>query len=79
MSRFQLETLAAKYFNIPLKTFQHLVECGLLPGPSPHTGLFDIKALDAAFDRMANIEPSRGSGHSLDQWLRKQELSCDAS
>lgn len=79
MCRFQPESAAAAYFNIPPATFRHLVKCGLLPGPSPHTGLFDIKALDAAFDRMANIEPSSGSGDSLDHWLRKRELSCGAS
>jgi hypothetical protein len=55
MARFVCEAEAAKQLGIPRSTFLHWVETGILPKPIPDLGLYDMKALDKACDRISGL------------------------
>ena len=63
--RLQTELQIAATFGIELATFRHLVACGKLPKAIADLGLWDMKAVDAALDRMSGIG---GPSNALDQW-----------
>ena len=68
--RLQTEAQAALAIGIELATFRHLVACGRLPNPLPELGLYDMKAIDAALDRMSGIGCS---SNALDNWLETRD------
>jgi hypothetical protein len=77
-ARFVSESEAAEALGIPPSLFRDLVQTGRLPGPVPDIGLFDVKALDAACDRLSGLH---GSGappvNPLDQWLETRSMKRD--
>lgn len=65
MARLVSENAACEATGLPLATFRAWVQSGRLPKPIPDCGLFDIKAIDAALDRISGL----GSPASaLDAW-----------
>ena len=78
MKRLQPEAAAAARRNIPLATFRHLVSCRKLPGPIPDIGLYDMKAIDAALDRMSGISGNARrdeAAEARDDWHRRKRGS----
>jgi hypothetical protein len=69
VGRFATEQKAAEAFNLELATFRHLVACRQLPPALPAVGLYDLKAIDAAFDRMSGLG---GPANALDRWLESR-------
>ena len=71
MPRFRPETEAAKALGIPLSTFRYWVSIGLLPIAIRDLGLYDMKALHTACDRLSGL----GSpDNALDLW-REQRMA----
>jgi hypothetical protein len=68
MARLTSETNAAKRLGLPLATFRQLVADGRLPKPIDEFGLFDMKALDAALDRLSGLGSAT---NALDAWRGK--------
>ena len=68
MARLVDEKEAAEHIGLPLATFRNWVELGKLPKPLPDVGLWDIKALEAALDRVSGLG---ASGNALDAWRAK--------
>jgi len=65
MRRLANEKEAAEAIGLELATFRSLVECGKLPKPLPECGKFDMKAIDAALDRISGLgTPAK----ALDAW-----------
>jgi hypothetical protein len=63
--RLATEAQAATLIGIELATFRHFVAIGRLPKPLPELDLYDMKAIDAALDRMSGI----GCGsNALERW-----------
>jgi hypothetical protein len=67
--RLKSETEAAETIGIELATFRHLVAAGRLPKAIADFGLYDMKAIDAAIDRMSGIG---SASNVLDQWREKR-------
>ena len=68
MPRLVGEKEAAENIGLPLATFRAWVESGRLPRPLPDCGLYDVKALHAALDRVSGLgSPS----NALDSWRAK--------
>lgn len=65
MRRLQTEAEAAKAIGIELATFRHLVACGRLPKPLPEVDRYDMRAIDAALDRMSGLG---GPANALEKW-----------
>jgi hypothetical protein len=63
--RLVSEKEAVEETGIPLATFRSLVQSKRLPGPLPEIGKFDLKALDAAIDRLSGLG---GATNALDAW-----------
>jgi hypothetical protein len=68
MARLEPEKIAAEFFGLELATFRDWVASGKLPGPIPECGKFDLKAIDAAIDRMSGLG---GPVNALDAWRAK--------
>lgn len=71
MPRLMTEGQAAEAIGLELATFRHLVACGRLPKPLPELGLYDMKAIDVALDRLSGIG---APANALDAW-REQRAS----
>ena len=69
MTRFRSETEAAKALGIPLSTFRSWVESGILPKTLPDLGLYDMKALEKACDRISGLGSSE---NALDAWRQRR-------
>jgi hypothetical protein len=69
MARFICEAEAARQLGIPRSTFQHWVETGILPKPIPDLGLYDMKALDMACDRISGLGSAE---NALDAWRQRR-------
>jgi predicted site-specific integrase-resolvase len=67
MARLATEKEAAEAIGLELATFRTWVQAGRLPGPIPDCGRFDLKALDAAIDRISGL----GAANALDAWRAK--------
>jgi excisionase family DNA binding protein len=65
MPRLLTEKEAAEAVGLSLATFRAWVSSGRLPGPIPECGKFDVKAIDAALDRISGLG---GSANALDAW-----------
>ena len=69
MPRLVTERVAAFTVGLDVATFRAWVKCGRLPPPVPDVGLYDLKAVDAALDRVSGL----GSpANALDAWRAKQ-------
>ena len=66
--RLVSEKEAAEEVGIPLATFKAWVETGRLPKPLADCGKYDLKAIDAAIDRISGLG---GSSNALDAWRAK--------
>ena len=75
MPRFRLEADAAKTLGIPLSTFRHWVSIGVLPTAIPDLGLYDMKALHKACDRLSGLGSPE---NALDAW-RERRVARDGA
>jgi predicted site-specific integrase-resolvase len=66
--RLVSEKEAAEEVGIPLATFKAWVETGRLPKPLADCGKYDLKAIDAAIDRISGLG---GASNALDAWRAK--------
>ena len=63
--RLVTEALAANRVGLALSVFRHRVGAGRSPGPLLDTDLYDVRALDAALDKLSGLNrPS----NALDAW-----------
>jgi hypothetical protein len=69
LPRLQTEAQAAATIGIEVATFRHLVACGRLPKAIPALDLYDLKAIDAALDRLSGIGTP---GNALDRWREQR-------
>jgi hypothetical protein len=67
--RFVSESKAADHLGLPLATFRRLVEQGYLPNPVPLVGLYDLRALETACDRLSGLATAQ---NALDAWMETQ-------
>jgi hypothetical protein len=68
MSRLVYEKEAAEEVGLELATFREWVKCGKLPKPIEECGKYDLKALDAALDRVSGLG---SAANALDAWRAK--------
>jgi hypothetical protein len=68
VKRLATETQAAEEVGLDLATFREWVKCGRLPKPLPDCNKYDLKAIDAALDRISGLgQPS----NVLDAWRER--------
>jgi hypothetical protein len=65
MARLVSEKEAATAVGLDLNTFRAWVASGRLPKPIPDCNKFDLKAIDAALDRLSGLG---GPANALDAW-----------
>jgi hypothetical protein len=65
MARLVTEKEAADAVGIDLATFRAWVASGKLPKAIPDCGKYDVKAIDAAIDRLSGLG---GPSNALDAW-----------
>jgi hypothetical protein len=63
--RLVSEKEAVDETGIPAATFRNWVATGKLPRPIPDLGLFDMKAIDQAIDKISGLG---GPTNALDAW-----------
>ena len=68
MARIVAEREAADAAGLDLATFRAWVASGKLPPPIADCNKFDIKAIDAAIDRISGLG---GPANALDAWRAK--------
>lgn len=69
MTRFRSESDAAKALGIPISTFRSWVAGGHLPRAVPDLGLYDMKAVETACDKISGL----GSpANALDAWRERR-------
>jgi hypothetical protein len=71
MARLATEQQAAEEIGVDLATFRAWVNCGRLPKPLPDCGKFDLKAIDAALDRISGLG---NSSNALDNWRERRTI-----
>jgi hypothetical protein len=72
MARLATEQQAASQIGLELATFRAWVACGRFPKPLPDCGLYDMKAIHSALDRISGL----GSpANALDGWRDKRRAS----
>ncbi len=70
--RFVTEKAAQEYFGLDKARWNALRKLNLIPSPVALIGLYDLKALDRAFDRISGL----GSPDDLlTQWEQKRNES----
>jgi hypothetical protein len=67
-TRLASEKEAAEAIGLDLATFRSWVASAKLPKPLPGCGKYDLKAIDAALDRVSGLG---GAGNALDAWKAK--------
>ncbi|MEC9369539.1 MAG: hypothetical protein VX871_12705 [Pseudomonadota bacterium] len=72
MSRLKTEKAAAAEIGCDLATFRSWVAGQRLPKPLAECGLYDMRAIDAALDRMSGIGLA---SNTLDSWRAKRHAS----
>ena len=75
MPRLVAEKEAAETVGLPLSTFKHWVQIGRLPKPLADCDKYDLKAIDAALDKVSGLG---GATNALDAW-RGQRHARSAS
>jgi hypothetical protein len=73
MSRLANEKEAADSVGLDLATFRAWVASGRLPKPIADCGKYDLKAIDAALDRVSGLG---GPTNALDAWRTKNARSA---
>ena len=68
MARLVAEKEAADFAGLDLSVFRAWVASGKLPKPIADCNKFDIKAIDAALDRVSGLG---GPSNALDAWRAK--------
>jgi hypothetical protein len=63
--RLATEKQAAESIGLDLATFRAWVAAGKLPGPIPDCDKYDLKAVDAALDKISGLG---SAANSLDAW-----------
>jgi hypothetical protein len=76
MARLVTEREAADAIGLDLATFRAWVGSGKLPKPIPDCGKYDLKAIDAALDRVSGLG---GASNALDAWKAKGQGHARAS
>jgi hypothetical protein len=71
MARLATEQQAAEQVGLDLSTFRAWVECGRLPKPLSDCGKFDLKAIDAALDRISGLG---NANNALDAWRDRRTV-----
>ena len=72
MPRLVCEEIAAQRVGVPISTFRHWVTCGMLPKALDLCGLYDLKAVDLALDRLSGIGSPT---NALDAWRERRRAS----
>jgi hypothetical protein len=62
------EKEAATEVGLELATFRAWVDCGRLPKPLPDCDKYDLKAIDAAIDKISGLGSAT---NALDAWRAK--------
>jgi hypothetical protein len=76
VARLANEKEAAAAVGLDVATFRAWVSSGRLPGPIADCGKYDLKAIDAAIDRVSGL----GSpNNALDAWRAKGARHAGAS
>ena len=65
MTRLVCEKEAAESIGLEVATFRAWVAAGRLPQPLPECGKYDLKAIDAAIDRVSGLG---SASNALDSW-----------
>jgi hypothetical protein len=73
MPRLVSEKEAADAIGLELATFRAWVESGRLPKAIPDCGKFDLRAIDAALDKISGLG---GSSNALDAWRARNARSA---
>jgi hypothetical protein len=68
-ARLVSEQHAAQQIGLDLATFRAWVKCGRLPKPLPDCGKYDLKAIDAALDRISGLGTA---SNALDAWREQR-------
>ena len=68
-ARLVSEQHAAQQIGLDLATFRAWVKCGRLPIPLPDCGKYDLKAIDAALDRISGLGTA---SNALDAWRERR-------
>ena len=68
-ARLVSEQQGAEQIGLDVATFRSWVECGRLPKPLPDCGKYDLKAIDAALDRISGLG---NAGNALDAWRERR-------
>ena len=71
MARLATEQQAAEQVGLDVVTFRAWVEGGRLPKPLPDCGKFDLKAIDAALDRISGLG---SASNTLDAWRERRTV-----
>ena len=71
MARLVTEQQAAEQVGLDVATFRAWVEGGRLPKPLPDCGKFDLKAIDAALDRISGLG---SASNALDAWRERRTV-----
>ncbi len=67
--RFVTEKAAQEYFGLDKARWNALRKLNLIPSPVALIGLYDLKALDRAFDRLSGLGEG---GDFWTQWNQRQ-------
>jgi hypothetical protein len=73
MARLATEKEAAETAGLDLATFRAWVASGKLPKPIPDCNKYDLKAIDAALDRVSGLG---GPANALDAWRARGQGKC---
>jgi hypothetical protein len=72
LKRFATESELAFVYGLEQSDVRHLVKTGQIPGPDPLLRKFDLKAVEAAFDRRSGLAmPS----NAYDAWKERRRAS----
>lgn len=72
--RFAKETEAQAFFGLDARAWNALRRQNIIPPPVATVGLYDLKALDRAFDRLSGLG---SADDALTEWEAKNEGSND--
>ena len=70
MTRFVSQADAMQHFGLDERRWNALLRLKLLPPPIALIGLYDLKALDRAFDRLSGLG---SADDALNKWVEDNE------
>lgn len=68
--RLLTEVEAAQAVGVELATFRHWVQIGHFPAPLPLADKYDVKAINAALDRMSGLDSPQ---NAYDAWRERYD------